>query len=209
MLPKRTFSVTGRKLPWPDDSVTFFEAFKHVSEQYWETVVLDPETYGYQIQPGSKWKKGLTNTELFTFEKEVGFSFPEPLKNFYRVMNGLDRPGIYIADNKIDYQPQFYSFPDDLDLLRNMINWIYDANSVNADGLLSSGISRIFPVYSHRFTLIDDPNHPVLSMHGDDIIYWADNISKLLSKDVFWHELTSGNYKKLTAVKFEIKFWLH
>jgi hypothetical protein len=191
-------------LPAPNDSPFFFEEFKRISEQYWETVILDKEVYGYQIQPSSKWKSGLSDADLKKFELAMGFTFPEPLANFYKVMNGLDRPGIDISDNENDFRSQFYSFPDDLNLIKDQIVWIYEAKSISHEDILGSGISRIFPIFSHRFTLIDIPGNPVLSMWGDDIIYWADNISKLLISDVF----KLSDSKEPSQVQRDIKFWL-
>src|SRR5476651_1749453 len=97
MLFKKINKPGSIKLPRADDSLSFFEEFKRASEFYWETVTLEKEIYGYQIQPGSKWKEGLSDNDLIKFESIMGFSFPVPLKNFYKVMNGLDRPGIDIS----------------------------------------------------------------------------------------------------------------
>jgi hypothetical protein len=192
----------------PDDSLSFFEDFKRASEFYWETVTLNREIYGYQIQPGSKWKTGLSDNELIKFENIVGFSFPASLKNFYKVMNGLDRPCINISGEKPVFESKFYSFTDDLDLIAEMIESIYKRNKISHNEILKSGISRIFPIFAHRFMLIDVPGNPTLSMWGDDIIYWADNVSKLLIKDVFDRLLSATDYKNLTAYQPEIKFWL-
>ena len=61
-------------IPTPGDSISFFQDFKIASELYWDTVELKKEVYGFQIQAGSKWRKGLTHAELSEFEKAVGFS---------------------------------------------------------------------------------------------------------------------------------------
>jgi hypothetical protein len=121
-----------RNLPVADDSIFFFEQFKHISEQYWDTVNGYKDCWGYQIQIGSKWKRGLSETELKEFENAVGFTFPWPLANLYKAMNGLDRPGIDfggdVAENVPEFRSQFYSFPDDLDIIKDYIDWIYEAN---------------------------------------------------------------------------------
>jgi hypothetical protein len=197
-----------RSLPAADDSLSFFRQLKRISELHWETVELTEHTYGYQIQQGSRWKNGLNDDDLKKFEKTMGFAFPESLANFYKVMNGLDRPGIDISDNTSLFCPLFYSFPDDLDLIEENINWIYESNTVNQMQIMKTGISRIFPVFAHRFILIDQPKNPILSMYGNDIIYWADNISKLLIKDIFWKIIKPNEDKKLQQLKGSIKFWL-
>lgn len=208
MLFKKINKPGSIKLPPADDSLSFFKEFKRASEFYWETVTLEKEIYGYQIQPCSKWKEGLSDNDLKKFESIMGFPFPVPLKNFYKVMNGLDRPGIDISGDKPAFESKFYSFPDDLDLIAEMIEWIYKRNKMSHNEIIKSGISRIFPVFAHRFIMIDVPENPILSMWGNDIIYWADNVSKLLIKDVFKHEINSKDYQKLTLSQPEVKFWL-
>jgi len=56
--------------------------------------------------------------------------------------------------------------------------------------------------------LIDVPGNPILSMYGNDIIYWADDLSQLLANELFGnihnvHEFESKKYSKI-----DIKFWL-
>lgn len=69
---------------------------KKESEKYWEQINLDL-CWRFQIQEGSKWKKGLSEFQLEDFQKQLGIIFPESLKNYYHTMNGL---GIIIwADN--------------------------------------------------------------------------------------------------------------
>jgi hypothetical protein len=76
-----------------DDSIKSFKLIKTHSEAYWKNITLD-DCYGNQIQPNSRWKDGLTEKELIDFQDKMGFEFPQSLKNYYRVMNGLDRLGI-------------------------------------------------------------------------------------------------------------------
>ncbi|HZY38396.1 MAG TPA: SMI1/KNR4 family protein [Mucilaginibacter sp.] len=207
MFPKKSDKPIYANLLASVDSPFFFEELKHISEQYWETVTLDKH-YGYQIQPGSKWKSGLCDADLKNFEHAMGFTFPEPLANFYRAMNGLDRPSIDISGNNSEFRPEFYSFPNDLNFIKDQINWIYEANSIAREDMLNSGISRIFPIFAHRFMLIDIPESPILSMWGDDIIYWADDIRKLLIRDVFWNVLNLSDDKKLRQLHYDVEFWL-
>jgi hypothetical protein len=57
-------------------------------------------------------------------------------------MNGLDKPGIHIYNNTSEFRPQFYSFPNDLDLIIETIDWIYKANSVWCYDISCSKTSR-------------------------------------------------------------------
>jgi hypothetical protein len=199
------------KLPQPDDSISFFETIKIESEKYWEETTINTGIYGFQIQPYSKWKPGLNDKALLEFEEALGFKFPLPLWNFYKTMNGLTQPGINIYGNdstSAAFRPVFYSYPEDLNVINEYINWILEANNITKDELDNQGISQIFPVFSHRFILIDTPENSILSMYGNDIIYWADNISKLLATEIFTNIYNVYDFESNLTKRSEIKFWL-
>ena len=121
-----------------DDSIESFVLIKQLSKKYWESVELE-ECWGFQIQAGSKWKKGLSEIELKEFEIQIGFQFPKPLKNFFRTMNGLDKPGLNNNGNQgeIEYGPTFYFFPDDIERIKSQIAWILEENKVSEKEQLS------------------------------------------------------------------------
>jgi hypothetical protein len=198
-------------LPLPDDSVFFFEKIKRLSERYWEKTNLNEKLYGYQIQQNSKWKNGLNEQEIADFEKAMGFNFPLSLKNFYKTMNGLTKKGINIFGNngsKPVFGSVFYSFPDDLEIIKESIKLVCEENSIRTSDLGTLNRSRIFPVFSHRFILIDEPENPILSICGMDKIYWTENISKLLTREIFDSNLnpygSETNQQKIS----NIEFWL-
>ncbi len=197
------------KLPEPTDDLDFFEAIKDLSEAYWANSEINKGLYGFQIQNGTKWRKGLADNEINDFEGALGFKFPKPLRNFYKTMNGHDKKGINVFGNSGStpiYSPTYYSFPDDIEIVKDKIAWIYEATDMNEDKLLQNGISRIFPVRGHRFVLIDKP-HQILSMHGNDIIPWADSISKLIATDIFSNIENVSDFES-NPDNFKIKFWL-
>ena len=169
-----------------DDSVSSFEFIKKQSEKLWENIELDLLCWGFQIQQNSKWKKGLSEPELKDFQNKVGFEFPDSLKNFYCTMNGLDKPGLNNngGEDEITYGTTFYSYPDDIDEIKNMIEWVLEENHVSVKDIESKIVSPIFPYYGHRFLILD--SEPIaLSMYGSDIIYWAENLSKAIASDIF------------------------
>ncbi len=168
-----------------DCSVSSFQFIKKESERFWEQVDLDI-CWGFQIQEGSKWKKGLSELQLEDFQKQLGITFPESLKNYYRTMNGLDKPGI---DNnggqgEIEFGATFYSYPDDLHKMKSLIEWIMEDNDITDDIVNTQNVPSIIPYLRHRF-LILDTEETVLSMFGNDIIVWAENLSKGIAKDIF------------------------
>lgn len=208
------FKRTGIKwvtLPQPDDSIQFFQIIKEESEKYWTETSPNNDIYGFQIQQGTKWRQGLKEDDLKEFEKTMGFSFPTPLRDYYKTMNGLTKKGVNVYGKDgttYSYRSVFYSYPDDVILIKEYIKWIYEATSVKEDELKNAGISRIFPIYGHRFMLIDVPGNPILSMYGDDIIYWTDNLSKLLANEIFDNIYNIYDFESSPQSQPEINFWL-
>ena len=189
-----------------DTKISSFEKIKTLSEEKWKNLELE-ECWGFQIQKNSKWKDGLSENELNEFENQLGFKFPESLKNFYRTMNGLNKPGINISGNLKNeiptFRSTFYSFPNDLELIKEKIDWILDSNNITEQDLIDGKAPFIFPFFGHRFLIIDS-NEQVLSMYGNDIIPWADNLSKGIAKDIF--DLYDG---EVDLTNFEpVEYWL-
>lgn len=195
----------------PDNSIKFFKELKVKSEGYWRTVELDSDIFGFQTQKNTKWNTGLTEKQIDLFEHELKIKFPDGLKNYYRVMNGVDLPAINIYGNSGQaptYSNNFYSYPDDLALIKKKINWIYKSNKITKEELTLKVISQIFPVSGHRFVLVDIKEELVLSMYGDDIIYWTDNISKLLVTEIFKDKQLPTAFKAQLSNAGKVNFWL-
>lgn len=167
----------------PDNSLIFFEQIKAETEAKWAEI--EPNNPFAAAAPGAKWLPGLSEETLKAFETAIGFSFPVPLRNFYRTMNGLDRPYI-VTDGEGDRQEYhwYYSYPRDLDRIRDTIKRVYDSCHITSAMGKARGISRIFPVWGHRFMMIDEPGHPILSMCGDDIVFFAFTLAELCKTEL-------------------------
>lgn len=168
-----------------DCSVESFQFIKAESEKYWKTIELE-NCFGFQIQKGSTWKDGLSEVELEDFQQQLNLKFPASLNNFYRTMNGLSLAGINNNANEapIQYSSTFYSYPEDINRIKEQINWVLEENKVTAEMLKCEQIPSIFPFLGHRFLILDE-EELVLSMYGDDIVFWAENLAKAVAKDIF------------------------
>ncbi|MBX9851809.1 MAG: SMI1/KNR4 family protein [Cytophagaceae bacterium] len=203
---------TAIQLPPPQDTPAFFQAIKEKSNQYWRKAEIDKSLFGFQIQEGTKWRDGLTDDQLRKFETEMGLKFPESLRNFYLTMNGLDKPGINVygaSGEPYAYWPIYYSFPEDIEVIKEQILWIYSSNNTNPDKLKEMGASRIFPICGHRFLLLDEPDNPILSMYAHDIIYWTDSLSKLIATHIFPVIENESDFDSDQTHAAKIKFWLN
>jgi hypothetical protein len=101
-----------------------FIKIKELTENYWDNIELNKKIYGFQIQKGTKWKKGLSENQINEFENTMGFKFPEILRDYYTIMNGVDKRQINIFGSsgcEHLYSQNIYSFPDDIQAIKNLI----------------------------------------------------------------------------------------
>jgi hypothetical protein len=125
-------------------------------------------------------------------------------------MNGLDKPGINVYGNDgtaHTFSSVYYSYPNDIEVIKKKIEWILGSNNLTNDKLDNDNIPKIFPVTGHRFITLDD-NNQILSMYGDDIVYWAENISKLIANEIFDKIYNVDDFESNPINAKSIKFWL-
>ncbi|WP_299112183.1 SMI1/KNR4 family protein [uncultured Winogradskyella sp.] len=184
-----------------ENTTSDFELLKRESEKKWKNLNLYTKVYGYQIQENSKWNKGLNEKELFDFQSELGFEFPECLKDFYRTMNGLNKQGINFRGGENiepNFGSTFYSYPKDIAKIKEQIDWVRKDNKINQE----QKAPNIFPFLGHRFLIIDNYEQ-VLSMVGRDIICWSEKLIKGIALDIF-----EFDHSKLPEKKYETDgFW--
>lgn len=212
------FNIFNRKksddnfvtLPNCDSSIEFFQEIKNLSEKYWEETEPSPNLFGYQVQQNTKWNKGLSEIELEDFQFQLNIKFCEELKNFYRIMNGTDNLGINLFGSK-ENEPAFglifYSYPNDIKAIKDNIDWIYESNNIDSKKVDSENIPKIVPIIGHRFIALDE-NNQILSMYGNDILFYADNIGKLLANDIFDLITNVTEFESNPNFAKPVKFWL-
>lgn len=193
---------------YPSDPDLFFPWLKEKSEEYWSNIELNHKIYGFQIQPGTIWNPGLSETEILSFERAMGFKFPPIYKLFLKHMNGTDKDTINVyADSgeKFQYSAGYYSYPKDLTQMKELIQWIYESKNINSKEVETEQISHILPIVSHRFLVVDRcGSNPVLSMYGDDIIAYARNLMVFLYYDIFHHAAIDPELEPT----LKVNFWL-
>ena len=72
----------------------FYSQFRRASEERWQNISIQPQIWGYQIQPGTRWNSGLSEDDLARYEKEMDIRFPPELRAFFRGMNGTDKAAL-------------------------------------------------------------------------------------------------------------------
>lgn len=191
----------------PDKPEVFFPWLKKASEEHWQSVEINRGIYGFQIQKGTKWLRGLSDEEIAEFEREMGCPFPEIYKLYLRHMNGTDKPTINVygdCGEPYRYASGYYSYPRDLDDVRDTIKWIHDDFGITPESIENHKIPRIMPIVSHRFLVMDRcAGNPVLSMYGRDSIFYAPSLETFLVNDIF-----KGGIIVADESADELKFWL-
>lgn len=183
----------------PDNIKDFIVWFKDKSETHFATLALDTDAYGLQHQNGTKWRAGLTEAELVQFQEELGFDFPEELKEFYRAMNATDLPGVNIYGDRGDayYKaPMYFSYPDHLSTIKQLIGERLKIAGLSAERINAEGIPNIFPISEYYYMVIDGKANPIyylsIAYHNHDLnqpyVYgelYTDTLQSWLVKDVF------------------------
>lgn len=198
-------------LPIPDNSLYFFEVIKNESEKHWSATLPNDSLKGCQIKHKSIWKPGLNEEELERFQRQLEITFPFPLANFYRTMNGLTSPEMESNSRSArikDIRSCFYSFPDDVNLMKEKMNRIYKDKLINKDELQSLGIPRLIPVYENQFMVADLPEGPIISLFDNEIRYTAENLSKLLVNQIFENVYNVYDFESPPQKRVIVKFWI-
>ncbi|QCE40218.1 SMI1/KNR4 family protein [Psychroserpens sp. NJDZ02] len=177
--------MTKKEFITLDDSIESFELIKKLSEEKWKNIEhLSSECGGKRIK-GLKWKKGLTKLEIISFENQLGYKFPQALKNFYKVMNGLAIVNENFSEDEEYpfYQDLYRSFPEDIETIKRNANLEFESYNVSIDDINSKKAPIIFNYCGNRYLILDESKQ-VLSIRGDSIFFGL-NLSKGLSKDIF------------------------
>ena len=216
--PRATFETRLRpylalrmsnSLQSPTDLFQFFAWLKKASETRWATVEINRSVYGFQVQPGTEWLPGISDSEIAAYEAALGFSFPAILRTFLRNMNGTSKEAINVYGDNGEpwpYVPGYYSFPRDLDVVKVRIRWIYDSFGVDGQYVECEQISHVVPVVGHRFLVADRcAQNPVLSMFGDDVIVYARDLRVFLINDIFADHVRDAE----GAGGVKVKFWVN
>ena len=191
----------------PKDINQFFIWLKEKSEIFWQNIKIDHEKYGFQTQKDTKWNAGLTNAQIKSYEKDLGFEIPEIYKTFLRHMNGTDKMAVNVygeSGEPYAYASAYYSYPRDLKIVKKKIKWICNSLKIQPEDMDGDEIPYILPIVSHRFFIIDKAGkNPVLSMYEDDIIIYASSLQSFLVYAIFKHSQREENLKCEP-----VNFWL-
>lgn len=191
----------------PKTDEEFFIWLKDKSEKLWKSIKINPVIYGFQIQKGTEWNHGLSDAQVKQFETDLGFNFPEIYKTFLKHMNGTDKPAVNVYGESGElyaYAPEYYTYPRDLKIIQEMIEWICESFKIKVKDIDGHKIPFIIPIVGHRFIIVDqEGENPVLSMYGKDVIPYAPTFRLFLLNDLFRNHLP-----EVALDDISVNFWL-
>jgi hypothetical protein len=140
---------------------TFLADFKAATEARWSTHAINPEIYGFQFQPSTRWLPGLSTEQIKSYERALGIAFPDDLREFLAYLNGTDLPTINAygrSGQPEQYSVGVYSYPRDLELVLSRIkrvrqNWPEIEDDLRDQGFHLATQADLLPIYSHRYVV--------------------------------------------------------
>lgn len=170
---------------------------KYKAEKKLKKIKLRDDVWGFQIQPNTKFTKGISRKEIDQLQVLFGFDFPWDYREMLLVFSNLDIPMISINpenESDIEYSENnfFYNYPEDYEKSRWLINDIEEFKIEAEAALAEAGfdVSQIvgyIPMYNHRALVVfkDKYLSPVISVWGSDIIMLGNNLKEYLKIELF------------------------
>ncbi len=164
--------------------MTDWKTLKTKIEKRFSKQKLWDNCYGFQVQPGTCWKDGLSEKEIKAIEDLFGFRLPLAYKEMLGIMPGFDREMISI-DPEGRRSPEFsrgpYEYPEDYEKTTWLREEIQEYRSYTDEVLLAEGfdpgqVTGFVPLYAHRALVAfkDTSLSPVISVHqGTDVVMYG------------------------------------
>ncbi|MCD0471518.1 hypothetical protein [Flavobacterium sp. JAS] len=165
---------------------------KYKIEKNFRKIKLQNDIYGFQIQPNTKFLKGISRKEIDKLEILFGFVFPKIYHEILLVIGGFDIKEISIDPDgdEIKFNDCFYQYPRDIEKSKWLVeeineNKIYAESALCESGFDVSKIVGYVPIYSHRALVVFENKNlsPVISAWGSDIIVYGNNLEEYLKNE--------------------------
>jgi hypothetical protein len=163
------------------------------AEKNFKTIKIRDDTYGFQIQPNTKFIKGISRKEIDELQLLFGFDFPWDYREMLLIIGGLDTEEISIdpdGEDEVAFHNFFYQYPRDIDKVQYLledinINIMFAEEALKESGFDVSNILGYIPIYSHRVLVVFKNKYlsPVISVWGSDIIVYGNDLKEYLKND--------------------------
>jgi hypothetical protein len=169
----------------------FIENFLRTVEAKWRSHQLkEKDHYGFQFQHNTKWNPGLSSEQIDEYQHALNITFPDDFVFFLRHANGTDLPTLNNyggSGNSLAYSKGVYSYPRDLEIVKENIQLIQENYSdiVDSLGLSIHHSPKFIPFFMHRYILSgkDLTQSPVYSILGIDAIFYEPSLREYLERE--------------------------
>lgn len=167
---------------------------KYKIEKKFRKIKVRYDCWGFQVQPNTKFSKGISRKEIEEAESLFGFGFPWLYREMLLTFIGLDKPKISIdpENGAIIYSNSsfFYHYPYEYEISKWLLEEIYNNYhealiAIEEAGFDTSKIVGFVPIYNHRAVVVFEDKYlsPVISVMGSDIIVFGDTIINYLENE--------------------------
>ncbi len=172
-----------------------FRKFKHETETLWSKKTISSSKWGWQIQPGTKWLPGHTNSErdeLIQSAKITNIN-----KDLYELLfftKGLNLPQMHVNIEPTKRYLQQWK----LSLEYIQKQWPKEKPEVPEKGIkeLVGNDYEILPIFAHRYIVLGEDWLKVLSVwSNDDTIVYGDNLQEYLKHEFLSKSLVSSSFQ--------------
>lgn len=163
------------------------------AEKKFKRIELRDNVWGFQIQPNTKFLKGISRKEIDELQVLFGFDFPWEYREMLLIISGLDTEEISLnpdQKDEIKFKNLFYQYPRDIKESKWLVQDINGFKNDTEAALTEAGfdVSQIvgyIPIYSHRALVIFSDKYlsPVISVWGSDIIVYGNNLKEYLKNE--------------------------
>ncbi|REH01686.1 SMI1/KNR4 family protein [Flavobacterium aquicola] len=166
---------------------------KYKAEKIFEKNKLQNDVYGFQIQPNTKFLKGISRKEIDKLETIFGFDFPWEYREMLLNIGGLDTQEISIdpdGEVEVEFHNFFYQYPRDIEKVQHLFedinaNMMFVEEALTEAGFDVSKVVGYIPIYYHRILVVFKNKYlsPVISAWGADIIIYGNNLEEYLKNE--------------------------
>ncbi|MFB3388080.1 hypothetical protein [Flavobacterium sp. LAR06] len=166
------------------------------AEKKFKKIQLRDDVWGFQIQPNTKFIKGISRKEIDQLQILFGFDFPWEYREMLLIFSNIETNLISInPEDKLDIKYArenfFHQYPEDFEKLRGFIDQINE-NKFEAELVLTEAgfdVSKIvgyIPMHNHRALVVFEDKYlsPVISAMQSDIIMFGNNLREYLKNEL-------------------------
>ncbi|MFD1602512.1 hypothetical protein ACFSJW_19665 [Flavobacterium artemisiae] len=166
---------------------------KYKAEKKFKRIEIRDDVWGFQIQPNTKFLKGISRKQIDELQILFGFDFPWDYREMLLLIGGLDTEEISVdpdGEEEVEFDNFFYQYPRDIEKSKYLVEDIDTYKMYAEEALIEAGfdVSKIvgyIPIYSHRVLVVFENKYlsPVISVWGGDIIVYGNNLKEYLKND--------------------------